>query len=224
MNYEISHNPSYSLVNFELQPDEELVTESGAMAWMSENMVAQTSTRGGFLAGLQRKLLSGESFFQNTYSAEGGPGQLAIAPGSAGDVRVLEFEGQELFLEKGAYLASTPGIKVDSKFDGLRGFLNEGFFVLRCSGVGTLFFNSYGEIHEVDVDGEYVVDNGFAVAWEPSLDYRLSRARRIRSFLFSDQLILRFSGRGKVWVQTRSPRALASWVHPFRRVQQKSND
>ena len=52
-------------------------------------------------------------------SAEGGPGQLAIAPGSAGDVRVLEFEGQELFLEKGAYLASTPGIKVDSKFDEL---------------------------------------------------------------------------------------------------------
>ena len=61
------------------------------------------------------------------------------------------------------------------------------------------------------------------MAWEPSLRYQLTRARRIRSFLFSDQLLLRFSGRGRLWVQSRSPRATANWVHPFRPVKSKSD-
>ncbi len=222
MNYEIVARPSYSMLRVDLQPDEKLVTESGAMAWMDPNVKVETSTRGGMLAGLKRKLLSGESFFQNTYSAEGGPGSITLAPGPAGDVVAMPLDG-ELFLEKGAFLASTEGVKCDAKFGGLRGFFNEGLFILRCSGSGTLFFNAYGEIQEIEVDGSYTVDNGFAVAWDPSLEYRLTRARRIRSFLFSDQLLLSFSGRGKVWVQSRSPGSLANWVHPFRRVQKKNN-
>ena len=85
-----------------------------------------------------------------------------------------------------------------------------------------LFFNAYGDIQEIPVDGEYVVDNGYAVAWEPGLQYRITRARKIRSFLFSDQLLLRFSGQGKLWVQSRSPGSLANWAHPYR-PQKKSN-
>ena len=100
---------------------------------------------------------------------------------------------------------------------GLRGLFNEGLFILRASGSGTLFFNSYGDVEEVEVDGSYRVDNGHAVAWEPTLDYQITRGGRgIRSFLFSDQLILRFTGHGKLWVQSRNPRSLASWVFPFR--------
>ena len=87
---------------------------------------------------------------------------------------------------------------------GLRGFFNEGMFVLRVTGTGTLFFHAYGDISPVDVSGEYVVDNGYAVAWEPTLTYQLTRGRRIRSFLFSDQLLLRFSGHGRIWLQSRS--------------------
>ncbi len=222
MNYEIVARPSYSMLRVDLQPDEKLVTESGAMAWMDSNMSVETSTRGGLFAGLKRKLLSGESFFQNTYSAEGGPASITLAPGPAGDVVALPLDG-ELFLEKGAFLASTEGVKCDAKFSGLRGFFNEGLFILHCSGQGTLFFNAYGEIQEIEVDGSYTVDNGFAVAWDPSLEYRLTRARRIRSFLFSDQLLLSFSGHGKVWVQSRSPSSLANWIHPFRRVQKKGD-
>jgi uncharacterized protein (TIGR00266 family) len=222
MNYKIVARPSYSMLEVELGQDEKLVSESGAMAWMDSNIRVATSTRGGLLAGLKRKLLSGESFFQNTYSAEGAPGSITLAPGPAGDVIAMPLDG-ELFLEKGAFLASTEGVKCDAKFGGLRGFFNEGLFILHCTGNGTLFFNAYGEIQEIEVDGTYTVDNGFAVAWDPSLDYRLTRARRIRSFLFSDQLLLSFSGRGRVWVQSRSSAALANWIHPFRRVQQKRN-
>ena len=127
----------------------------------------------------------------------------------------------ELLLEKGAYLASSEGITCDSKWDGLRGFFNEGMFVLRVTGTGTLFFHAYGDIYPIDVNGEYVVDNGFAVAWEPTLTYRLTRGRKIRSFLFSDQLLLRFSGHGRIWLQSRSPRSLAAWAYPFRPVESR---
>ena len=223
MEHQIVSRPSYSLLELGLSPGEEVVTESGAMAWMSPNMRATTAARGGVFAGLKRKLLSGESFFQNTYRAEGGPGRLALAPGPAGDIVAHAMTG-ELFLEKGAYLASTTGIKCDAKFDGLKGFFNEGLFVLRCIGEGMLFFDGYGEIHEIDLDGEYTVDNGFAVAWEPTLHYRLTRARKIRSFLFGDQILLHFQGRGKLWVQTRSAGALANWVHPFRPVKSDNKD
>jgi uncharacterized protein (AIM24 family) len=88
-----------------------------------------------------------------------------------------------------------------------------------------MFFSGYGAIDEIDLDGgsTYTIDNGYVVAWEPSLSYRLTRARQIRSFLFSDQLLLSFTGRGRVWINSRSPQSLASWVHPFRRVKAKDS-
>jgi uncharacterized protein (TIGR00266 family) len=224
MRFEILSNPSYAVLEVALERGESIVADSGAMAWMDPTIATQTKARGGVLAGLKRKLLTGESFFQNTFKAENGPGTVALAGGSAGSVVAYEMNAGELLLEKGAYLASDAGVTCDAKWSGLRGFFNEGLFVLRCTGTGTLFFNGYGDIQEVEVDGDYLVDNGYAVAWEPTLEYRLTRARRIRSFLFGDQLLLRFSGRGKVWVQSRSPQSLANWVHPFRPVQRRDDN
>lgn len=218
----IQCQPSYSILEAELDPGEKLVAEAGAMAWMSSNIKATTSTRGGLLTGLKRSMLTGESFFQNTYEAEGNSGMVGLAPGTAGDIREYKLAGNELYLEKGAYLASSPGVDCDAKFDGLRGLFNEGFFVLRVTGNGTLFFNAYGDIEEVEVNGSYTVDNGYAVAWEPTLQYQLTRSKKIRAFLFSDQLLMNFTGHGKVWVQSRSPRTLSNWAHPFR--PQKSNN
>ncbi|MDP6386949.1 MAG: TIGR00266 family protein [Planctomycetota bacterium] len=223
MQHAIEHRPSYSLLNLSMDTGDRVLSDSGAMAWMAGPLEVKTSTRGGVLQGLKRKLLAGESFFQNEYVAAGDGCELALAPGSAGDLVEYAMTGQELFLERGAFLASTGSVVCDSKWDGLKGLFNQGLFILRCSGTGTLFFHAYGDIQSVDVDGEYVIDNGYAVAWEPSLQYSLTRARKIRSFLFGDQLLLRFSGRGRVWVQSRSPQSLANFVHPFRRVQRKNN-
>ncbi len=223
MDYNIGSRPSYSLLEVTLAPGEELVAEAGAMAWMDSNIDVETSVRGGLMSGVKRAIGGGESFFQNTYTAQGGPGTIGLAPGQTGDIQGYELDGGELLLERGAYLASTSGIETNADFQGLRGLFNEGLFILRLTGSGMLFFNAYGDIQEIDVDGSYVVDNGHAVAWEPSLDYRLTRAGRIRSFLFSDQIIMEFSGRGKLWVQSRNPRSFANWIYPFRRVQSNNN-
>jgi len=223
MDYEITHRPSFSTVEISLTPGESIVTEAGAMAWKDTHVKAETAARGGVLKSLKRSLLSGESFFQNTWRAEGQPGSITLAPGACGDIVHTEMDG-DLLLEKSAFLAASEGVTVDSSFQGLKGLFSEGVFVLRCSGTGSLLFNSFGAIQCIEVDGEYTVDNGYAVAWDASLDYGLTKARKIRSFLFADQLLLRFSGRGRLWVQSRSPRVFAGWVHPFRPVKKDKND
>ena len=221
MDYSIESGPSNSVLEITLSAGEQIVSEAGAMAWMSSNIQIETGARGGIMSSLGRSVLGGESFFQNTYSAVGESGQIGLTPGQPGQVIAYEMRGGELLLEKDAYLASEPSVKLNTDFRGLRGLFNEGMFILRASGSGMLFFDAYGDIEQVEVNGDYVVDNGHAVAWEPGLSYTLTRARQIRSFLFSDQLLLRFSGIGKLWVQSRNPKSLANWLYPFRRVEKR---
>lgn len=223
MQHAIRFAPTFSLLEVELEPGERVVAEAGAMAWMEGPLEVQTSTRGGLLKGIKRRLMSGESFFQNTFTATGPGARVAFVPGSEGDVVAHTLLDGELFLQRGAYLASETGVACDARFEGLRGFFNEGLFILRCVGSGLLFFSAYGDVQEIELDGEYLVDNGYAVAWEPTLTWRLTRARRVRSFLFGDQLLLRFSGRGRLWVQSRSPQPLVNFLHPFRRVQRRNS-
>ena len=225
MNHEILSGPSFSILEVTLAAGERIVSEAGAMAWMDGNVKTETTTRGGVLAGLKRAVFSGETFFQNTYEADGGPARIAFAPGVSGEIVPWQLQGEDLLLQRGAYLASTEGIRCESKSEGLKGLFAQGLFVLRATGTGTMFFSGYGAIDEIDLDGgsSYTIDNGYVVAWEPTLSYRITRARKIRSFLFSDQLLLSFSGRGRVWINSRSPQSLASWVHPFRRVKSKSS-
>ncbi len=223
MKFEIESRPSYSVLEAQLEVGETIVGESGAMAWMDETVTTKTSARGGVFTGVKRKLLGGQSFFQNRFTADTGPGSVWLAPPVAGDIRHHVLDDEHLFLQKGAYLASSEGVNCDAKFDGLRGFFNEGLFILRASGRGDLFFASYGDIEAVAIDGSYVVDNGYAVAWEPQLEYRLRKARRIRSFLFADQILIEFTGRGTIWVQSHSPQTFANWVHPFRAVKSSSS-
>ncbi len=222
MKYDISCQPSFAILEVTLDAGEKIVAESGAMAWMEGPIRTETSTRGGLMQGLKRKVLAGESLFQNTYIAETGTGCVAFAPPTAGDIVPYELANGELFLERGAYLASTEGIQCDSKFQGLKGLFAEGLFALRVTGSGILFFSAYGDVQEVQVNGQYTIDNGYAVGWEPTLQYRITRARKVRSFLFSDQLLMTFSGTGRLWVQSRSPVALANWVYPYR-PQKSSN-
>ena len=223
MKYNIVCEPSYSLAEITLDSGESVIVEPGAMAWMDTTIKPKTEMKGGFFAGITRKF-AGESFFLNTYTAEGGLGTIGIAPGYSGDIIVKELNDETLYMERGAYLCHVGNIETSATWEGFTGAFAEGMLGLRVSGTGLLFFGSYGDIQEVDVDGSYTVDNGYAVAWEQTLDYSIGRTgRSIRSFLFGDQLICRYHGVGKLWIQTRSPRNLAAWVHPFRRVKQKSD-
>jgi len=139
MNHEILCGPSFSVLEVTLAAGERIVSEAGAMAWMDGNVKSETTTRGGVLAGLKRAVFSGETFFQNTYEADGGPARIAFAPGVSGEIVPWQLQGEDLLLQRGAYLASTEGIRCESRSEGLKGLFAQGLFVLRATGTGTIF-------------------------------------------------------------------------------------
>ena len=221
MSYEIKSSPDFAIIDFQLADGESVVAESGAMVSMSANIKMKTEARGGVLAAAKRKLLGGESIFQNTYTAQGGPGRVMLAPGAPGDILAFDLEpGRSLMIQSSAYVAATPDIQLDTKWGGAKGFFSGvGLFLLKATGPGTVFVASYGAIYPKRCDGEYVVDTDHIVAFQDSVEYRISKVGGIKSlFLGGEGLVARFSGQGMIYSQTRSPSSLAAFLHPYRPV------
>ncbi|MEQ8789032.1 MAG: TIGR00266 family protein [Pirellulaceae bacterium] len=218
MQASIQCGPSFSMLDVELGQGEKIIAEGGSMTWM-QNVNMTTNMTGGIMSGLKRAV-TGESMFLNTFEGDAGGGTVTLSPGEAGDITRCDVEGQ-LYLQKGAFLCCGEGVETGVKFDGLKGFLNVGLLALEVHGRGPVWISSYGAIEEIDVDGEYIVDNGFVVGWQPSLNYSVYLQRSVRTFLFNVGFLLKFTGAGKLWVQSRNPLQLADWVYPFRPVKKK---
>ncbi len=209
--------PAFTLARIDLDAGETFKAESGAMVSMSGNLDIQTRMQGGLLSALARKVLTSESFFQNTFTATRGAGELTLAPNLPGDIQLREMAGEDLILQSGSYLGSAPSVEIETKWGGARSFFSrEGLFLLRAHGRGPLLFSSYGAIVEVDVPPEgYVVDTGHMVAFEPTLQWEVAKVGGLKSLFFSGEgLVCRFSGRGRVWLQTRSFDAFLGQVIP----------
>lgn len=223
MRHQIVQKPDFAAVRVGFdQPGEALVVESAAMMARDSAVTLETKLQGGLFAAAKRKLLGGESLFTNTFTATA-PGQsLWIAPAAEGDIEYVELNGQHpLFLASGAFLAAGSGVKLDTQWQGARGFFSgAGLFLLAASGQGPLFFAAYGGIHAVDVGpGGYVCDTGHVVGFTAGLTYRVTKLGGIKSLFFSGEgLVCHFSGQGRLWLSTRNPGALVSFVHPFRSV------
>lgn len=217
--YRIEGRPDYSFITVQVPGNETLRVEASAMATMDTNMQMKTKLRGGF-----GRFLTGESLFINDFTAEGGPAEIGIAPAAPGDAVHRYLDGDTIFLQNGAYVASAQGVEVETKWQGMaRGFFSgEGLFLIRAHGQGDLWFNSYGGMIELDVDGDYVVDTGNIVAFTEGLDYKITKPGGYKSLFFSGEgFVCRFSGKGKVWIQTRSMAAFVGWAHPYRPVKKR---
>ena len=217
MKHEILYRPSYSLLKVGLEQGESVSAEAGAMVSMSSAIEMQTAAKGGIFGALKRSVLGGESFFVNTFNATGS-GEVTFAPTLPGDVQALELEGQTVYAQSGAYIASSPDIQVDTKWGGAKTFFSrEGLFLLQLSGTGTVFVSSYGAIHEVDLDAgqKYVVDTGHMVAFAEGVGYSVKKVGGLKSTLFSGEgLVCELTGPGKIMIQTRSADAFLSWLIP----------
>ncbi len=224
MESRIECKPDYSLLQVTLQPGERLVTESGAMVAMDGSLRIETGTRGGIMQGLKRKILGAESLFINTYIAQEKAARVWLAPKTSGDLEKVHLDSHEFFLQSGAFVASSEGVSIDTKWGGIKTFFGvAGLFLLKCSGSGDLWFNSYGGLRAVDVEGSLVVDTGAVVAFEDTLRFKIRSVGGMKSLLFSGEgLICDFSGVGRLYLQTRLPAAFAGWAQPFRQ-QKRSN-
>jgi len=228
--HEISLRPDFALLTAKLQAGQKIFAEPSAMASMDTNIKMKAGFKGGLLKSIFRSL-GGESLIVNTFTGGDGGGEVTFAPGPMGDLVHYELTGaNNILMQRGAWVANSEGVEVDGKWGGAKGFFSgKGMILLKASGQGDLFFNTYGALIDIDVSGSYYVDTGFIVAFEDTLDYDvtvlpgLSTGGKIKSFLFGGEgLVCRFSGQGKLWLQTRNVVPFINWIQPYRPVQRSS--
>lgn len=214
LSYRIEGRPDYGYLNVTIPANQTLKVEASAMAAMDTHITMKTKFKGGL-----GRFLTGESIFINEFTAEHADAEIGIAPATPGDLAHEYLDGNTIYLQNSAYVASSAGVNVESKWQGMiKGFFSgENLFLIRCSGQGDLWFNTYGAMIEIDVTDNYVVDTGNIVAFTESLDYKITKVGGYKSLFFSGEgFVCRFSGTGKVWIQTRSASGFAAWARMFR--------
>ena len=223
MKYELLARPAASVAKIYLDKGETFICEVGAMIAMSTKITLETTSRnrgssgGGMLKGL-RRLFSGESFFLNHFTAQEDGQYIIIGPSLLGDIEHHNLEHGSLVVQGGSWLASGPGIEIDTTFPGLGKafFSGEGGFWVKCSGNGDVFINSFGSVYPVEVSGDYIVDTGHIVAYEDSLSFTVVKASSswIGSLLSGEGLVCKFSGRGVVYCQSHNSPSFGQALGP----------
>ena len=222
MRTSIEFDPSYALLIVDLEPGESIKAEPGAMV-AQQGVQMKTGSGGGGVFGGFRRMLGGESFFINTFTAEGAGGQVCLAPSTPGDIGSFQLQpGKNLFIQGSSFLACTDNVRTDTQFQGFRGmFSGESMFFLRAfleGGTGEVFYNSYGAIKQLPVEPgkELVVDTGHLVAFTDEVEYSIGKVGGLRSLIAGGEgLVMKFRGSGHVWIQTRNLASLAAKMLPF---------
>ena len=228
MDLDYEFKPAFTLMTANLGPGESIKVEPGAMVAQSNGLDMQTGMSGGggvggFLKSMAKSALGGESFWLNTFTAGSSGGWISMAPSTPGDISTFDIEpGRNLFMQGGAFMACSPNVQYDTKFQGAKSlFSREGGFFLRAfseGGPGQVFYCAYGAIKEIEVtpDAPIKVDNGHLVAFTEGVTYRAVVSGGMKSSIFGGEgLVLELSGSGKVWIQTRNIEALAGKMIPF---------
>lgn len=221
MKYEIKGD-TLPVVICHLEPGEQMITEKGAMSWMSPNMKMETSAKGGIGKALGR-MFSGDSFFQNVYTAQAGPGMIAFASSFPGQILAYEVAlGRELVVQKSAFLASTSGIEMSVFFQKKLGsglFGGEGFIMQRLSGQGLVFLELDGHLVEYDLapGQQMVVDTGYLAAMESTCTMDIQTVPGIKNMVFGGEGMFNtvVTGPGHIWLQTMPISNVAGEISRF---------
>jgi uncharacterized protein (TIGR00266 family) len=202
------------MLDVDLEDHESFYAEAGAMVSMEPNVETSTERPMGFVSSMMRKVFGGESIYLARFD---GPGRVQVAPTLVGEVRHMHLQGNNLLMQPGAYLASTPEVEVHPTYAGFKSMIGgEGLFFLDASGSGDLFFNAYGAIYEVEVDGRFICDTGHVVAFDPHLGYSLTSPGGFLATFFSGEgLIFEFEGQGRLYMQSRHLQSFVDWLTPM---------
>lgn len=228
MHFDIQYRPTHSLAIAHLGPSESVRAEASAMVSMTRNLAVTTDGpmggRGGLLKSLKRAVLGGETFFTNTFTAQGTPGHVTLAPTLSGDMLPIDLRpGEPLYIQGSSYVAAPDSVDLDTRWQGFKGFFSgESLFFLEASGSGPVLVNAFGAIDHFDLNGDVIVDTGHLVAFGAGIEYEVTKASRgwIASYLSGEGLVLRMSGRGRIYLQSRNPseygKAVGSQLPPRR--------
>lgn len=221
MRYEVKGD-NLPVVICYLEQGEQMITERGGMAWMSPNMSMETTTNGGLGKALMRKF-SGDSIFQNIYTATGGNGLISFASSFPGEIIPFEIcPGKELIVQKKGFLASEAGVELSIYFhkrfaSGLFG--GEGFILQKLSGRGTAFVEFDGSIVEYELQpGQQIyIDTGHLAAMSATCQMDIKTVPGVKNVLFGGEGLFHtvVTGPGHVWLQTMPVVNLANEIRAY---------
>ncbi len=218
MQYEINGTVMPTL-DITLQAGETVFTERGGMAWMSGKIKMDTSTQGGLLKGIGRRL-AGESFFMTTYRCESGQAMITFTPEAPGTILPFELTaGQTLICQKDAFMCAQESVNVEMHFRKKLGtglFGGEGFILQKVSGPGTVFLEITGEVREYDLQAgqQMNIDPGHIALFEPSVKYDLERVKGVKNIFFAGEglFLAKLTGPGHIWLQSMPLSNLAAAI------------
>jgi uncharacterized protein (TIGR00266 family) len=218
MKYEIKYKPSYSMLVVNLEQDETITAESGAMTYMDPNIEVHTRKREKSLLGsLGLAIVGRQSFWVNDYTATRGQGEAAFVSAPVGDIEMLEIgPSQGYVIQKSAYVASTQDVDLDIKWEGFtKGLFGQGLFMIKVKGSGSLFMNTFGAIdkHTLKPGQTLTVDNFHLVAFSDTCTYKVTKFGGLKeTILGGEGLVTQITGPGDIYIQTKNLKEFVDWL------------
>ena len=226
MNYNIQGEPM-PVVICTLEAGEQMLTEKGSMSWMSPNM--QMETKAGSVGKAIGRMFSGESVFQNIYTAQGGTGMIAFASSFPGAIRAIEITPDKpIIVQKSAFLAATTGVELSVHFQKKLGaglFGGEGFIMQKLSGSGIAFIEIDGSAveYELGAGQQIIVDTGYLAMMDSTCQMDIQTVKGLKNKLLGGEGFFNtvVTGPGKVMLQSMP---LSGFAGAIASVLPKSNN
>jgi uncharacterized protein (TIGR00266 family) len=212
MQYQILKEPM-AMLEIQLNKEEEVTGEAGAMVYIKGNIEVKTTTRsgGGFFKKFKVAALGRQSFFVNNYVAHEDNCFIGLTGPPIGDIMRMSINAYNaggLIVQSGAYIASSPGIMLDTEWQGFKkGIFGSGLFMLKANGEGDLFVNAYGGIIQKNLkDNEkMILDNHHLVALSENSNYRVIKFGGLKTTILGGEgLVTEITGPGSVYFQTKN--------------------
>ncbi len=221
MQYKIEGEP-LPVVSCTLQANETMITERGSMSWMSPNMKMETTTNGGLGKAFGR-MFSGESLFQNRYTAQGGDGMIAFASSFPGTIMPFEITPDKpIIVQKSAFLAGEAGVELSVFFQKKLGagfFGGEGFIMQKLSGKGIAFVEIDGYVIEYNLEAgqSIIVDTGYLAMMDATCTMDVVTVPGVKNMLFGGEGLFNtvVKGPGRILLQTMPISNVAGVLRPF---------
>jgi uncharacterized protein (TIGR00266 family) len=206
---------------------ETIYCESDAMVMMESTLDLKGKMRGGLGSALMRTFANGESFFQQHIEAARGDGDCLLSPTLPGAMQIVDCgPGSQYIISDGAFVAASSGVELKVRTQSLGNALfagSGGFFVTETGGSGQVAVSGFGSMSMLDVEPgkDAIIDNSHVVAWDSTLRYEISittgtsggfLGNLINSQTSGEGIVLRFSGRGKIYVCSRNRAAFKAWM------------
>lgn len=223
MEYCIKYAPVFSVLEIKMNEADVVVAQPNSMLSMTSGLQLtasvgrKSSDSAGSWFGGMKSVLGGENLFTAEYRAKRDGQMLMLAPDSEGDILTIPLAGSGgFYLTRGAYLANIGECQLSIKYGGVKGLMaRTGLFLLHAVGEGTVFCQTYGAIveKELEADENFFVDNRFMVAFSDTVKFQLVKATKsVKDSIFSGEgLVVKYTGPGKVFYQTRGKPAVG-WL------------